>query len=234
MIFAEISGNASLCKQCELKDRHQPLLLEPIEEDPRVVIVSQAPGDPRGQSINSQAYFERTVGSPMGKFIPRLFQKTNKRFEITRRDRYWRCYPGYWTHLGKCFPGTAKGGHKLPPKLCAGFLWKELEVTNPRLVVGLGCAVWTRLRRYVQRLSNCRLTDSVKYMVNTPEKPILVSRDGLRFELVPLPHPGRSGQAYWNRGGLKEMQESAIELCQDKIMRTLAMGSADATRDYST
>jgi uracil-DNA glycosylase len=212
-----------VCQDCRAIDCGNPLLFEPIEENPVVVLVSQAPGDRKGAPLS----FEGLVNwlSRPHVFIRRLFDNTDRGFEVVKCDPNWKSSPAYWTHLGKCFPGPAKGGHKPPPKRCACFLWRELQVVKPRLVVGLGGAVWAFFRAYTEGLASKKFTDTIRDMVKNPENPILVRKpneDRLQFELVPLPHPGRSGQAYWNRSKLREMQEKAIKLCQDKIRRAMS------------
>jgi hypothetical protein len=70
-------------------------------------------------------------------------------------------------------------------------------------------------------------------MITNPERPILVSKKinmqgqvkgqtWLQFEFVPLPHPGRSGRAYWSKNRLKEIKQKAVELCQDRIGQAMA------------
>ena len=150
-------------------------------------------------------------------FVPSLFEKIDGKFDCIEDSPYWKCSPAYWTHLAKCFPGPARGGHIRPTKRCANsFLWRELEAIEPKLVIGLGGAVWDFFRRDVQDMTDRRLTDLVTSMVSSPRE-ILVRRGKVQFEIVVLPHPGRSARAYWHGKGMKVIEERAIALCRDKV-----------------
>jgi hypothetical protein len=210
-----------VCTECKAvgKSKGKPLLFEPVEEKPAIMLISQAPGKPGKQEF--ACVYEWVSNT----FIPRLFDEAHKKFCLTQD---WKCTPVYWTHLGKCFPGSGKGGHIPPSKDCANeFLRRELRATEPALVIGLGAKVWDFFRKYAQEeLSNCTLTDSVKWMTNDPSRRILIGIGELRFELVILPHPGRSGSAYWERKGLTEVKQTAIRFSQDKIGRLLGVTKA--------
>jgi len=135
-ILGEIAcGTSTACMRCKTVGKGKPLLLEPIEENPVVMLISQAPG----QSID----FKEVRSWLFEGFIPRLFDKIDRKFDCVESHPYWKCSAAYWTHLGKCFPGSPIGGHLPPPKHCAEtFLWRELKAVGPKLVIGLGCAVW--------------------------------------------------------------------------------------------
>jgi uracil-DNA glycosylase len=203
-------GDSEVCKECKVVGRGKPLLFEPVEERPAIMLISQAPGDPQklGYADVHEWLYEVS-------FIPSLFDKAHKKFSLTQD---WKCAPAYWTHLGKCFPGAGKGGHIPPPKACANeFLLRELRAAEPVLVIGLGGKVWDFFRKYTRELSDYTLTDCVKWMTNDPSRSILINIGKLNFELIILPHPGKSGSAYWGRKGLKGVKQTAVRFCQNKI-----------------
>jgi uracil-DNA glycosylase len=213
-----VRADAPICQECKAEGKGNALLFEPIEQDPVIMLVSQAPGKKLGY-----ADVCRWVS---GGFIPDLFKNTHREFRLEETHPFWKCTPVYWTHLGKCFPGPARGGHATPPKTCAEeFLQNELRVIKPVLVIGLGHAVWDFFRKNTQELSNCRLTDAVKWMCSNPDPGILVRKYGLQFELVILPHPGKSGRAYWQRDYLRQIEQKAIQLCQGKMEHLLGEGT---------
>lgn len=72
-------------------------------------------------------------------------------------------------------------------------------------------------REHIQEPTDSKLTDSIRHMIDHSKRPILLCRDQLHFEFVPLPHPGKSGRAYWHRAGMKEIEERAIGIRRDKI-----------------
>jgi uracil-DNA glycosylase len=95
----------------------------------------------------------------------------------------------YMAAVCRCFPGKSKsGGDRMPNAqeidACDSWLGAEIEILRPRLVIPVGKLAIAKF------LPEMPLTQLVGHLYKA-------TRDGVAFDLVPLPHP--SGASPWHR-----------------------------------
>jgi uracil-DNA glycosylase len=95
----------------------------------------------------------------------------------------------YMAAVCRCFPGKAKvGGDRVPSPeeivLCSHWLEQEIALLKPQLVIPIG-------RLAIRQFLEFEKLDQVI------GRAFSVLRFGVRFDLVPLPHP--SGASTWHR-----------------------------------
>lgn len=162
-------------RACRLCSRVEPPpVVQRPEVMPRMVLVGQAPG-PREQSGGRPFAF--TAGARLFSWFARLGPGEA---EFRRRV--------YIAAVLRCFPGrAAQGGDRTPAPSevanCAPYLERELQLIRPATVIAVGQPAIARFLpapAHLQERVGCVFP---------------VSRDGLSFDLVPLPHP--SGRSTW-------------------------------------
>ena len=142
----------------------------------KVVLVGQAPGD-------KEPVLGRPFAWTAGKTLFRWFEQSTGLNESQFRSSI------YMAAVCRCFPGKKEsGGDRVPSLLeianCSHWLHREIEILRPSLVVAVGKLA------IEQFLAGARLDSVVGKMFR-------LSYAGIRFDLVPLPHP--SGASPWHR-----------------------------------
>lgn len=144
--------------------------------DARILLVGQAPGAREGDRARP---FAHTAGTTLFRWMSDALEVDEERF----RSRVW------FAAVCRCFPGkTPNGGDRVPNpeeiEACAPFLDEELRLLRPALVLAVGKLAISRFTRVD------RLGDVVGQLLGA-------ERAGVRFDLLPLPHP--SGVSTWHR-----------------------------------
>ena len=122
------------CKNCELIS-DVPLLFLP-NRPVKIMVVTQGPEvNKRGR----EADVRRHVLSPANIFMyPFLYTLFNGKF---RPDGELETEPStaYWTHMRKCPIKGRKRRERQILNRCSGeYLWKEIEIINPMLIMAIG------------------------------------------------------------------------------------------------
>ena len=164
----------SECRKCTGMQSH-PVSGGPILS--RVMLVGQAPGV--REPILGRP-FAWTAGKAMFKWFELELAITEAEFRRTV----------YMAAVCRCFPGkTAQGGDRVPTRneiaLCSQWLRAELEILQPGLVIAVG------------KLAIGQFVHELPALTELVGKSLRVEKYGLRFDLVPLPHP--SGASPWHR-----------------------------------
>jgi uracil-DNA glycosylase len=142
----------------------------------KVMLVGQAPGD-------KEPVLGRPFAWTAGKTLFRWFHETAGMSEQTFRSKI------YMAAVCRCFPGKkATGGDRVPSpaeiQRCSGWLEAELEILRPELVIPVG-------RLAIEQFMPLQKLDSII------GRKFSMKRHGLKFDLIPLPHP--SGASPWHR-----------------------------------
>lgn len=150
---------------------HGPLILS------KLLLLGQAPGPHEGK-------FMRPFAWTAGKTLFRWFSEELGVDEQAFREKI------YMAAVARCFPGKAKGGGDRKPDereidACQRFLFREVAVLRPRLILPVGTlAIEQVLQRKVP------LADVVGTQFE-------VSYHGVQMDCICLPHP--SGASTWHR-----------------------------------
>ena len=142
----------------------------------RILHVGQAPGD-------KEPKLGRPFAWTAGKTLFRWFHEALGWTEAEYRSRV------YMAAVCRCFPGKrAGGGDRVPDpdeiQNCAPWLQREIEILRPMLVIPIGKLA------IAQFIEVPRLDAVIGHVFP-------LSRHGVVFDLVPLPHP--SGASPWHR-----------------------------------
>ena len=140
------------------------------------MIIGQAPGI-------REPTLKRPFAHTAGKTLFRWFKEFCGLDEATMRARI------YFAAVIRCFPGKAPGGSDRMPatdeiRNCSGWMNAEFKILRPRLVIPVG-------RLAIMQFIDCKKIDAVI------GRSFLVSRGGVHFDLIPLPHP--SGVSPWHK-----------------------------------
>jgi uracil-DNA glycosylase len=149
-----------------------PVVADPVR-GARILLVGQAPG-PRER--DTSRLFAYTAGRRLFEWLAELGVD-----EATFRARVWMAA------VIRCFPGRSPlGGDRVPAPAeianCAPWLERELRLVRPATVIAVGGLA---MRKFLPAAP----------LVERVGRVFPVERDGLRFEVVPLPHP--SGRSTW-------------------------------------
>ena len=141
-----------------------------------IMVIGQAPGV-------REPTLKRPFAHTAGKTLFRWFEEFCGLDEFTMRSQI------YFAAVIRCFPGKAPSGSDRVPandeiRNCSGWMNAELEILRPRLVIPVG-------RLAIMQFIDCEKLDIVI------GHSFLVSRGGLNFDLIPLPHP--SGISPWHK-----------------------------------
>src|SRR5438876_8308887 len=141
-----------------------------------IMVIGQAPGV-------REPTLKRPFAHTAGKTLFRWFEEFCGLDEFTMRSQI------YFAAVIRCIPGKAPSGSDRVPandeiRNCSGWMNAELEILRPRLVIPVG------------RLAIKQFIDSEKLDI-VIGRSFLVSRGGLNFDLIPLPHP--SGISPWHK-----------------------------------
>jgi uracil-DNA glycosylase len=154
-----------------------------------VMLLGQAPGMHEGKFARPFAW---TAGKTLFKWFAELGIS-----EVEFRSRV------YMAAVCRCFPGkNPKGGDRVPDpgeiERCAGWLRRELQIIEPRLIVPVGKLAIAQTMRFA------KLTEVVG-------KVHRVTLHGHSLDAIPLPHP--SGASTWHRTSPgKGLLQRALEL----------------------
>lgn len=178
------------CRRCPLM--HPP----PVSGSAvvsKILLVGQAPG-----------VREPVVGKPFawtaGRTLFRWLEEATGLMEAEVRAQI------YFAAVCRCFPGKAPGGSDRVPNPqeianCSSWLKRELEILQPRLVLPVGKLA------IAQFMPVGKLDEIIG-------RTFRITRDGRRFDLIPLPHP--SGASPWPRvsPGRELLQQALQRIAQ--------------------
>jgi uracil-DNA glycosylase len=142
----------------------------------RVIIVGQAPGV-------REPIAKRPFAWTAGKTLFRWFEEATGLSEEEVRARI------YFAAVCRCFPGKAGGGSDRVPNPeeianCSSWLEREIEILRPHLLIPVG------------KLAIAQFLGPTK-LDNVIGRSFQGKRAGIRFDLIPLPHP--SGASPWHK-----------------------------------
>lgn len=148
-----------------------PVIGNPVVS--RVLLVGQAPG-PREAGLGRP--FAWTAGKMLFKWFGQLGVD-----EEAFRGRV------YMSAVCRCFPGKQpRGGDRVPApdevQNCSGWLDAEIAINRPQLVIAVG-------KLAIQQFMP---VDKLEHVVGELHR---AKRNGVAFDLAPLPHP--SGASTW-------------------------------------
>src|SRR5436309_9639734 len=140
------------------------------------MIIGQAPGV-------REPTLKRPFAHTAGRTLFRWFEEFCGLKEGTMRTRI------YFAAVIRCFPGKGPGGSDRVPAAeeianCSSWMKTELEILRPRLVIPVG-------RLAIVQFIGCEKLDLII------GRSFVVSRGGVNFDLIPLPHP--SGASPWHK-----------------------------------
>jgi len=152
-----------------------------------IMLIGQAPGD---KEIIIPKPFAWTAGKTLFKWFNQLGVD-----EEAFRNQV------YITAVCRCFPGKKpRGGDRVPNlteiKTCSRWLNAEIELLQPKLVIPVGKLAIS------QYLNVKKLTDVIGQLHQ-------VELNGIRVDMIPLPHP--SGASTWH------ITEPGKSLLQDAL-----------------
>jgi uracil-DNA glycosylase len=163
----------------------------------RVMLIGQAPGV-------REPVLKRPFAHTAGQTLFRWFERFCEMDELTVRSKI------YFAAVCRCFPGkTSGGGDRVPApdeiRNCSSWMNDELEILRPHLVIPVGRLAIAQFIAF----------DKLDQVIG---RRFVISRNRLRFDLVPLPHP--SGVSPWHKlSPGRELTERALR----KIARHPAM-----------
>jgi uracil-DNA glycosylase len=173
--WADLDRHLEAIRACRLCPRVEPPpVVHRPERPPRMVLVGQAPGS--REPLRGRP-FAFTAGTRMFAWFAGLGASEE---EFRRRV--------YIAAVLRCFPGRAPaGGDRVPAPdeiaNCASHLERELQLLRPATVIAVG------------QLAIGRFLPAPAPLQERVGQVFAVERDGLSFEVVPLPHP--SGRSTW-------------------------------------
>ncbi len=175
-ITRKLSLHVKKLRACRVCPNMHPPVVSGGPVVSRVLLVGQAPGD-------KEPKLGRPFAWTAGKTLFRWFNEAAGMSEEQFRASI------YMAAVCRCFPGkNPGGGDRVPsPKEvlnCSVWLKRELKILKPGLVVPVGklaIAQFIPLEK-LDRIIGRKFT---------------VTREGVAFDLIPLPHP--SGASPWHR-----------------------------------
>lgn len=179
-----------LCRLCQ--KMHPPAISGgPVVS--KVLLVGQAPGD-------KEPKLGRPFAWTAGKTLFRWFNEAAGMSEEQFRASI------YMAAVCRCFPGKNPAGGDRVPSLdevlnCSGWLKSELEILKPGLVIPVG-------KLAIEQFIPLEKLDRII------GRKFTVTRDGICFDLIPLPHP--SGASPWHR---KEPGKSLLKQALRRIVK---------------
>jgi uracil-DNA glycosylase len=165
-----------------------------------VMLVGQAPG-PREPVL--QKPFAWTAGRTLFQWFDRFCQVT----EADVRAKF------YFAAVCRCFPGkNAGGGDRVPAPdeiaNCSSWMDEEFVILRPRLVIPVG-------RLAIAQFIHCPSLDAIV------GRRFRVTRAGVEFDLIPLPHP--SGASPWPKipPGKALLKKAMGKIARHPVMKKL-------------
>ncbi|HSD20779.1 MAG TPA: uracil-DNA glycosylase family protein [Anaeromyxobacter sp.] len=172
----------------------------------RVLLVGQAPGP-------HEARFGRPFAWTAGKTLFRWLERATGAGEETVRARV------YISAVVRCFPGKTKaGGDRVPgPEECAlwrGFLAREMEILEPRLVIPVG------------RLAIQEVLGHKEPIAAVVGRQLKTQFHGVNVDVIPLPHPSGASTWFKMEPG-RTLLEDALALLErhPEVARTFRQGA---------
>lgn len=162
------------CNRCPAM--HKPVVSGPAVQS-KVLLLGQAPGV-------KEPILGRPFAWTAGKTMFRWFSEQCGVDEATFRERV------YMAAVCRCFPGKSAhgGGDRVPSPAeiaeCAMWIDAEMRLLKPELVIPVG------------KLAIGQFLPPSP-LVETIGKSFQAERAGVKFDLIPLPHP--SGASPWHR-----------------------------------
>ncbi|HEY2102845.1 MAG TPA: uracil-DNA glycosylase family protein [Chthoniobacterales bacterium] len=166
-------GRLVQCRRCP---RMQPPPVTGGAIVSEIMLIGQAPG-PR------EPVLKRPFAHTAGKTLFRWFEEFCGLTEPVMRSRI------YFAAVCRCFPGKSAGGTDRVPnpqevRNCSSWMNEEFEILQPRLVIAVGRLAISQFIAFE------KLEDVIG-------RKFILSRDGVTFDLIPLPHP--SGASPWHK-----------------------------------
>jgi len=159
------------CNSCE-KMSGPPVTGEPVISS--VMLVGQAPGF---KEIEVHRPFAWTAGKTLFKWFGSIGVEEHEFRHAVYMAAVCRCYPGK----------KQRGGDRVPDKEeiknCSGWLHHEIDLLKPQLIIPVGKLAIN------QFISFKKLTEVIGQQHQG-------DLNGIRFDIVPLPHP--SGVSTWH------------------------------------
>jgi len=142
----------------------------------KVMLIGQAPGV-------REPVLKRPFAHTAGRTLFRWFEHFCDMNETAVRSRI------YFAAVCRCFPGkTSSGGDRVPAldeiRNCSSWMNEEFEILRPHLVIPVG-----RLA-----IAQFIALDKLERIIG---RKFVINRHGIRFDLIPLPHP--SGASPWHK-----------------------------------
>ena len=158
------------CRRCP-RMQSTPVIGNPVVS--RVLLVGQAPGPREGE-------LGRPFAWTAGKMLFKWFVELGLDEEVFRGRVYMAA-------VCRCFPGkNPRGGDRVPDPdevaNCASWLDAEISINRPKLVIAVG-------KLAIQQFMPVDKLDGVVGKLHRAK------RNGVAFDLAPLPHP--SGASTW-------------------------------------
>lgn len=176
------------CNKCPLM--HKPVIsCGPVVS--KVILVGQAPGV-------KEPVLQRPFAWTAGKTLFGWFQDATGLDEARFRELV------YMTAVCRCYPGkNPKGGDRVPNQAeinnCKAWLDTDFKLLQPELVIAVGKLA---IQQFI----------GFDKLVEVVGQTFTIERNGINFDLIPLPHP--SGASTWH---IMEPGKSLLEQALQKI-----------------
>ncbi|MDP9326298.1 MAG: uracil-DNA glycosylase family protein [Candidatus Dormibacteraeota bacterium] len=189
------------CRKC-VEAGHLGVAMPMFQGRPgqRLMLIGQAPGI---KEVEVRKPFAWRAGRQLERWMVRAGFADDDHFRALT----------YITSVTKCFPGKAASGSgdrrpsRAEVELCLPWLWQQLELVQPRLILLLGTLAID------QFMPGRSLESLVGHLFDTDGVEITTTRAGDSARqrwLLPLPHP--SGASRWlNDPAHREMLETGLE-----------------------
>ncbi len=165
-----------------------------------VMIVGQAPGV-------REPVLGRPFAHTAGRTLFRWFEEFCGMTESEMRARV------YFAAVCRCFPGKAKGGTDRVPnpeeiRNCSSWMAAEFELLRPQLVIPVGKLA----------IAQFLAPDKLDAVIGRTYR---VEREGVAFDLIPLPHP--SGASPWHKvsPGRELLAQALRKIARHPALRAL-------------
>lgn len=131
--FEQLCKEIRSCRECQARFGYAPRPVQRGARDAKIVQISQAPGAKVHES-----------GIP---FWDQSGKRLREKWYQISEEEFYNEHNFYFAMAAHCYPGKAKSGDKLPPKVCWK-KWGEQELAlleQPRLILVIGAQAASRL-----------------------------------------------------------------------------------------
>jgi uracil-DNA glycosylase len=192
-IGGKLTQHVKKLRLCRLCQKMYPPAVSGGPVASKVLLVGQAPGD-------KEPKLGRPFAWTAGKTLFRWFSEAAGMSEEQFRSSI------YMAAVCRCFPGKNPTGGDRVPSLdevsnCSVWLKRELKILEPGLVIPVG-------KLAIEQFIPLEKLDRII------GRKFTVTRDGICFDLIPLPHP--SGASPWHR---KEPGKSLLKQALRRIVK---------------